>query len=147
MKLIKRNNPYQPTFPTIWDDFFGKDLLNFESPNVFKSHPAVNISENDNHFKIELAAPGLKKEDIKIEIDNDLLAISYEHKEEKSEEEKGKYTKKEFSYSSFKRSFNLPEDIVDADAINAKYDNGVLVLTIPKKEEAQPKPVKSIEIK
>lgn len=146
MKLIRRSHPYQPSFPTIWDDFFGKDFMNFETPSVFKSHPAVNISEAENNFRIEVAAPGLKKEDIKIEIDKDLLVISYEHKEEKNEEEKGKYTKREFSYSSFKRSFNLPEDIVDIDSIDAKYDNGVLNLTIPKRKEAQPKPVKSIQI-
>lgn len=146
MKLMRKTMPYQPMIPSMLEDFFGKEFSGFDAPKVFKTPPAVNISENDENFKIELAVPGLKKEEIKIDIENELLTISYEHKDEKSDANE-KFTKREFSYSSFKRSFNVPEEIVDAENIIASYNNGVLNLLIPKKKEViKPKQTKSISI-
>lgn len=143
MKLIKRT--YQPVFPSLFDDFFTRDGFGPEIGwPALKTGPAVNIVERDDAFAIEVAAPGLAKEDFKIEVENDLLTISFEKKAEK--EEKGRYTKREFSYTSFSRSFTLPEGVVDADAIDARYENGVLHLNLPKREEVKPKPKRTIAI-
>jgi HSP20 family protein len=97
--------------------------------------PAVNIREREDHFLLELAAPGMKKDDFKIKLDNNVLTISSEQKEE-SEETKEKFTRKEFFYQSFSRSFTLPKS-VDLDKIKADYNNGVLSLNMPKREEAK----------
>ena len=142
MNLIKRNTV---PFPSLIDELLKPDWLggiqNF-STNV----PAVNIKETDTSFGIELAAPGKKKEDFNVEIDHNVLTISSEEKSESSEKDaQGKYTRKEFSYNSFRRSFTLPET-VNLDKINASYQEGVLHLTLPKKEEALPKPKRLIEI-
>jgi HSP20 family protein len=106
--------------------------------------PPVNIKETDNAYTVELMAAGLKKEDFNIELDNELLTISSEVKTENNTEE-GKFTKREFSYSSFKRSFTLPETVKGED-ITASYENGILRIALPKKEEALPKPKRVIEI-
>jgi len=140
MNLIKKN---AVPFPSIIDELFKPDWLggiqNFNS-NI----PAVNIKETDTSFGIELAAPGKNKEDFNIEIDHNVLTISSENKSEKEKKEE-KYTRKEFSYTSFRRSFTLP-DSVNADFINATYENGVLNVVLPKREEALPKPKRLIEI-
>ncbi len=109
--------------------------------------PAVNIMENDNEFQVEVAAPGMKKDDFKIELDNNVLVISSEreHKEEEKDE-KGNYCRREFRYASFRRSFTLPEGKVNVDKINAKYTDGVLQIHLPKREEVKPKPLRSINI-
>ena len=96
---------------------------------------------------MEVAAPGLNKKEFKIQLDGNMLTISSEksnQREENNEDEK--YSRKEFSYQSFQRTFNLPKDVVDADKIEAKYENGLLHLVIPKKEEAKQKPPKQIQI-
>lgn len=139
MNLVKRNNTL---FPAVMDELFkdwagGAQLVN-------KMVPPVNIRETENAFTVELMAVGLKKEDFSIEVDNELLTISAEVKAEKLQEE-GKFTKKEFSYSSFKRSFTLPETVKQED-INAVYQDGILKLTLPKREEALPKAKRLIEI-
>ena len=133
---------FAPTFPALLENF----LNDFErvAPTHQHSFPAVNVLESDNSFKIELAAPGLKKEDFKINIHENVLTISSEQKTE-NEENNGKYTRKEFNYKSFKRSFTLPKT-VDGEKIVASYDNGVLGLELPKKEEAKPKEPRLIEI-
>ena len=140
MNLIKRNTV---PFPSLIDELLKPDWLggiqNF-STNV----PAVNIKETDTSFGIELAAPGKKKEDFNIEIDHNVLTIFSENKLE-SEETEGKYTRREFSYSSFRRAFTLPES-VNTENINATYENGVLHVALPKREEALPKPKRLIEI-
>ena len=128
-------------FNELFNDFFDGVLNN--NANKFNT-PAVNISEDNENFKLELAAPGLKKEDFKISIDENLLSISAEKKEEKNETN-SKFTRKEFSFSSFKRSFTLPE-FVDSDKVSAEYHNGVMTLVIPKREEAKPKPTREIKI-
>lgn len=108
------------------------------------SVPAVNIKDNTENFELELAVPGMKKDDFTVEVDNDVLTISSEVQTE-NEENKDNYTRKEFSFTSFKRAFTLP-DTVDGAKIDAKYEDGILRLILPKKQEALPKPKRMIEI-
>jgi len=142
MNLIKKNTV---PFPSIIDELFKPDWLG-GMQNFNTNVPAVNIKETDVSFGIELAAPGKKKEDFNIEIDHNVLTISSEEKNEKEEKDNdGKYTRKEFNYSSFRRSFTLPET-VNSDAIQANYETGVLHLVLPKREEALPKPKRLIAV-
>lgn len=132
--LVKSNNNYYNELPSIFDDF--SVLRNLFQQGVSKpvnSLPSVNVKETDAAYELEIAAPGLSKEDFKVDIDGQTLTISAE-KESKKEEKQDTYTRKEFSYSSFKRSFNLPERTVETDKITAKYVDGVLLLNIPKTE-------------
>ncbi len=103
--------------------------------------------ENDNEFLIEVAAPGLKKDDFNVGYDNGKLTISSEKKNEKEEKDGNKVTRREFSYQSFQRSFTISENIVDADKIKANYKEGILHISLPKREEQKPKPIRQIEIK
>lgn len=132
----------------IVDRFFGNDLFDsfpgFNFPVIKAGAPAINIAENSDNFRIEVAGPGMKKEDFRIDLDNDLLTISSE-KKESSEEKNEKYMRKEFSVCEFKRSFILP-DTVDSGRIDASYSNGILAITIPKKEEAKEKEPRQIAI-
>lgn len=105
----------------------------------------MNIRENDESFMIEVAAPGLAKENFKLNLDRNRLVISSEQREEKNESD-NKYSRREFSYQSFERSFTLPEGAVDGDKITAKYNDGILLVTLPKREEIKPKPAREIEI-
>jgi len=143
MTHIKRHAAYG--FPTFLDQCFKPDFLGgteFQKTKV----PAVNIKENETVYTVELAAPGLKKDDFIIEVDKNLLTISSEQKSEQNEQdENGKYSRREFSFQSFKRSFNLPETI-NEDEIKAIYENGLLIVQLPKKEEALPKAKRLIEI-
>ena len=144
------NSNSNQNFPTLsnWlDDIFNRDLI----PSVFTSNfntgitlPKVNIKETANDFAVEMAVPGLKKSDFQIEIDNQVLSISTETKEENERKEEN-YTRREFGYSSFKRTFTLPKS-VNADKINASYNEGILSILLPKKEEAKQKPARSIKI-
>ena len=140
MSLVRRNNLF---FPSLVNEFMKPDwfggLERFES-----TIPAVNIKETENSFELELAVPGRKREDFNIEIDEDVLTISMEDKKEKEVTESN-YSRKEFSYKSFKRAFNLPETVND-DKIEASYVDGILKFTLPKKEEALPKPKRTIDI-
>lgn len=113
--------------------------------SVQKRHPWVNIIESDDDFKIEMAAPGLTKKDFKIDLENEVLTISTEKKSEEKEIDKINYTRREFDFTNFKRSFSLSETI-DSQSIKAKYANGVLIVTLLKKEEAKPQPPRSIKI-
>jgi len=115
-------------------DFFDNDRF-FDSDLTKRSVPSVNILEKDKAFEIELAAPGLEKEDFKVTVDNGVLTISAD-KEEKKEEKENNYTRKEFSYTSFSRSFALPENVSDED-IKGNYQDGVLKLSIKKKTPAK----------
>jgi HSP20 family protein len=134
------------TYPNLFDEFFRTDFYPVHyRMNGYKSLPAVNISEGDNGFTIEIAAPGLEKKDFKIDLDNDVLTIA-SAREDKKEESGDHFTRREFGYSSFSRSFNLPET-VDAEGIAASHKNGILSVSIPKKEEARPQPVRKIAIK
>ena len=137
MNLIKRQNP---VFTSLIDDLF----INQDWNHISATLPAANIIEADDHFNIELAAPGKKKSDFTIKLDEGVLTISSET-ETKSTEKDDNFTRKEFGYSSFKRSFNIPETISD-DKISASYKEGILTVSLPKKAEALPQPKKLISI-
>jgi HSP20 family protein len=124
------------------NEFFGDNPFFSGRRGVF-SRPAVNIAENDQAYKIELAVPGLSKQDIEVKIDKDLLIVSA--RKSQTNEENEKYTRREFNYFEFERSFLLPET-VDNTAITASTENGILVITLTKKEEAKPAPARVIEI-
>jgi HSP20 family protein len=147
MPIIKRNN--RTTMTNLFDDIFSKDLLNWGLDNysgTATSLPAVNIRENTENFVVEMAAPGMNKKDFRIELDGNNLTITSERTHEAEQKEDERYTRREFSYQSFQRSFTLPKDVVDVEQIEAKYENGVLNLVIPKKEEAKQKPPRMIQI-
>lgn len=131
MSLVKWNKS-NDFFPSIFGDIFNEDL--FERISTKVSVPAVNLKENEKSFEIHMAAPGLNKEDFKIKVDNNILTISNESKSEKEEEEQGKFTRREYAYNKFERSFTLPES-ADIERIEAKYENGELKLNLPKKED------------
>ncbi len=136
-------------FPSLMDRFFEGDLMDWNSFNFAGENstlPAVNVKENDNEYQIDVAAPGLKKGDFKLNYDNGRLLISSEKKAEHEEKDGEKVTRKEFSYQSFQRSFSMPENQINVDKIGAKYDNGILHVTLPKREEVKPKPLKEINI-
>jgi len=134
------------TSGNIWDElnqvletFFGnKDV------EVY-SVPAVNIKELPDRFVLEMAVPGFNKEDIKIEVDDGILVVRGEKKEEDKQEEKGRWMRREFHIVKFQRAFTLP-DMVDADNITAKYENGILIINLPKIPEAQEKPARLIKV-
>ncbi len=145
MSLIKRDVGYAPTLSNFFDDFFTRDLFNWpSSSSTGTSIPSVNIYETDGEFHVEMAAPGMSKDDFKVELDNNMLTISSQKETEDKNENKN-YQRREYSYQSFVRSFHLP-DSAEAEKINAKYVDGVLNLVIPKREEAKRKPVKTIKI-
>jgi HSP20 family protein len=127
-------------FPSFFNDVL-EHLVKDEKVNWM---PAVNITERENDYKIDLAVPGLDKKDFNIEIENNQIVVWGERKEEKLEE-KEKATKREFQYGSFKRSFTLPET-ADAEKINASYNNGVLSVSIAKKEEAKQNAKRQINV-
>jgi HSP20 family protein len=124
-------------FPSVMEDFFKPWNPWFTNGGLEKEMtvPAVNISENNDHYTLAVAAPGLKKTDFKIDVEGNMLTISSE-KEETRDEKDGQYTRKEYSYSSFSRSFTLPAE-VNQERIEATYADGVLNVTLPKKEEAK----------
>jgi HSP20 family protein len=136
------------TFPAPFFDAFD-ELLDGSVPSLFRGgnadpgRPAVNIAENDDAFTVEVAAPGLAKKNFEVKVANEMLVISASHESKK--EEKGKYTRREFSFMGFERSFVLP-DFVDAGAISANYENGILTVALPKKAEAKLLPARTIEI-
>jgi HSP20 family protein len=142
MTTLKFN---QPTLKTL-DSFLDNLLNDLPVPNNHSSmnFPAVNIFETNDNYELEFNVPGRKKEDFKITIDKNILSVSFEKTEEQKEENK-QFIKREFSAQSFKRSFTLDEKI-NADDIKAKYENGILHLTLPKKEEVKVLP-KEISVK
>ena len=150
MSIVKKNNGRVSDYsmPSIWDDFFNRDVFKWGSDytNTGGSMPAVNIKETTESFNVEMAAPGMDKKDFKIELDGHTLTISSEKQNESEDKEGESYNRKEFSYQSFYRTFHLPKDVVDANNIKAKYENGLLQLEIPKREEAKQKPARVIDI-
>lgn len=143
MKLIR----YNSAFPRFFDDFVTKELDQIFDGTGFQNNrlPATNVKETEDHFSLELAVPGFAKEDFKVELDQNVLTVAVE-KEDQQEEKNDSYVKREFRYHNFKRSFRLPENAVDGEKIEAKYEAGVLYLTLPKREEVKPKPARMIEI-
>lgn len=147
MSLVKREN-YQPTWSNFFNDFLNRDWFDWNNQNYSLTNttiPSVNIKESGDGFEVDMAAPGMNKEDFKIELNNSVLTISSEKQNENEIKEGKNVTRREFSYQSFSRSFTLPA-IVETDKITAKYENGLLRVNIPKKEEAKPKPMKQIAV-
>ena len=129
MSLVKFSNQ----FPSIFDRFFENDLFDWSSRNFSSTNttlPSVNIKESEEGFEVEMAAPGLSKKDFKIELNNDQLTISSEKEVEKETKEKEQFTRREFSYQSFQRSFTVAETAVDAEKIKANYKEGILFITL-----------------
>ncbi len=124
-----------PTFGGLLEDMFHNQWSRINEENTALSVP-VNISENEKSYELELVAPGIKKEEFKISVDKNILTIAYEHKEENKEAQEGKWLRTEYRVRSFKRSFTLNEKI-DASAIGAKYNDGMLFVSLPKKAEKE----------
>jgi HSP20 family protein len=134
MNLIKYN-PYGPLSKrNFFDEVFNRSISDFVGTDFIMNTPSVNITESESDFTLEVAAPGVGKEEFKIDIERDRLFVSAEKQSEEDVTEDGKFTRKEFNYSSFKRSFFLPKSI-DREGIKANYENGVLSIVLPKKEE------------
>jgi HSP20 family protein len=145
--LARRNQGTM--FPKLFSDFFDKELQDWANSNFSNTNttlPAVNIKDTKDDYIVEVAAPGMSKKDFKINLKDNLLTIASEKEHKKDEEDEG-YTRREYSYQSFSRSFTLPDNTVDSDKITAKYEDGELKIVIPKKEEAKPKAPKEIKIK
>jgi HSP20 family protein len=144
MSLVRFSNHQ----PSVFDRFFENDLFNWSNRNYSNTNttlPSVNIKENSESFEVEMAAPGFAKSEFKIELNHDLLTISSDKETEKETREGQEFTQREFSYQSFSRSFTLPNS-ADSEKIKAKYENGILKVIIPKKEEAKPKPARQISV-
>jgi HSP20 family protein len=134
--------------PSVFDDFFKPWNEWFDNGNQWQrslNMPAVNITEDKDFYEVSLAVPGMKKDDFNIDVDGNMLTISSEKEESKEEKDK-KFTRKEYSYSSFSRSFTLPEEI-NKEKIEAKYDGGVLKISLPRKEEVKKTSAKHIAVK
>jgi HSP20 family protein len=144
MNLMRRTSGLYPTF---LDEFFDENWSGIANhADTGTKIPAVNIKEKDDLFEIQVAVPGMKRDDFRISVENNVLSISAEEKSTKEDkDDQGNFTRKEFSFTSFRRSFSLPGSI-EADDINAKYNSGMLKVMLPKKEEAKPKPPKQIRI-
>ena len=140
MNLIRKKTSF---YPSLVDDFLNQDWSLKTAQAI--TMPAVNIKEMETEFEIELGVPGKKKEDFEIEVENGVLSISSTSEEEHAEE-KGKFTRLEFSYNSFRRTFTIPES-VDPTKIDAKYTEGVLRVSLPKRKEALPQAKKLIKIR
>ncbi len=146
MALMRHFNNQLPTISNVFDDFFGGDIFSTPVFNGKRSVPSVNVKETEDEYNIEVAAPGLNKDDFKVEVHNNVLNISYE-KENKHEDKQEGYTRQEFCYSNFRRSFAIPRNEVDESKIDASYKDGILKITLHKREEVKPKPARMIEIK
>mgnify|MGYP003572539807 CR=1 FL=1 len=143
--LAKRNENYLPSF---FDRFWNNELMDWNNSNFSSTNtslPAVNVRETNDDFFIEVAAPRINKNDFKVNFNKNVLTISSE-KENKKNETDDKYTRREFSYQSFQRSFTVPENAINGDKISAKYNDGILVVALPKREEVKPQPPREIKI-
>lgn len=145
-KPVETNFNLLPSLPSWFDDMLGKGLeaefrRNFNNGITL---PAVNVIDHDDEFIINMAVPGLKKSDFDVTIDDNLLSIGFEAKTDLEEKHKN-YTRREFGYSSFNRTFNVP-DSVNFDEISASYEDGILKIQLSKREEAKKKPSKKLTI-
>ena len=141
MRIVKYNNNNNKVFPSLMNQFFHADLrMNVINNN--HSVPSVNSIENDNSFEIELAVPGMKKDDFTIQLNDKVLVISSENT---NSVENNSMSLNEFNYSSFQRSFTVPET-VELDKIKANYKNGILKVKLPKKKDSISKPNRVIDI-
>jgi HSP20 family protein len=148
--LMRTNGTLFPSIPSLLNDLFSDDWIDSSLTNWKTSGatlPAVNVRETNDDFLIEVAAPGMKRGDFKVELDNNVLTISSQQEEKREENgQNDGYSRREFSYQSFQRSFSLPEDKVEGEKIAARYVDGILHVTIPKREEAKVKPAKQIKV-
>lgn len=142
MKLVKWNN--DPVFPDLFSRIFTDDFDNYFGKRNCGMMPAANVTEKEDAFLIEFAVPGMQKEDFKVHVENNVLSVSSE-KEVSKEEKERNYTRREFAYGSFTRSFTLPKT-VDMERIDATYENGILKVSLPKKEEAKTQLSREIKI-
>ena len=148
--LVRTNGNSFSSIPSLLNDFFMDDwfdssIRNWRSTGA--TLPSVNVRETNEDFIIEVAAPGMNRADFKVELDNNILSISseFEGKNEPAEQN-GNYNRREFNYKSFQRSFSLPETKVEGAKISAKYKDGILFVTVPKKEEAKVRPARQITV-
>ena len=149
MNIVKRNGNLQNNFPKFFDDLINRDIFNWGLSNFSDTNttiPAVNIKETPENYEVEVAVPGMEKKDFKVVLEGNTLTISSEKTTSNELNEAAKYRSREFSYESFSRTFTLQKEVVDTENIQAKYDQGVLHLLIPKKEQAKEKEPKRIEI-
>ena len=149
MTIARLSDNLYPSFPSFLNRFFEGDLMDWSNSNFAGTNstlPAVNIKENSDEFMIDVAAPGMKKEQIKVDYENGRLTISSELKEQKEDKSNDTYTRREFSYKSFQRTFTIAENLVDGDKIKANYNEGILHISLPKREELKPKPARQIKI-
>jgi len=134
-----------PNMESMFNEFFNHDFpVSFRNGALQKS-PAVNVVESKDAYRLEVAAPGLAKEDFEVKLDKELLTISAKKSAATEKNEGEKYTRREFNFVEFSRSFHLP-DTIDANSIKASYDSGVLNVVLEKKQEAKPQPARVIEI-
>ena len=149
MSLVKKNGSRLNALPMLFDDFFSREIFDWKNSNFSNTSttiPAVNIKETPEHYEVEVAAPGMTKKDFNLELDGNILTISSERQSQREENESERYSLREFRYQSFQRTFTLQKEVVDVEKIEAKYENGILRLLIPKKEEARQKPPRQIQI-
>lgn len=149
MTLARLSDNVFPSLPSFFNRFFDGDMMDWSSTNfagLNSTMPAVNVKETEDEYQIEVAAPGMKKEDFKVNFENGRLTISSEFKEEKKEGKKQNYTRREYHYQSFQRSFTVPENLVNSEKIQANYTEGILYITLPKRDEVKPKPARQIKI-
>ncbi|MEL6535364.1 MAG: Hsp20/alpha crystallin family protein [Bacteroidota bacterium] len=145
MGLIKFNDRSAfPAFSTMLDDFFDHSFSGFGTATTSSKVPAVNVKESEKEFGLEVALPGVAKDQVNLELDHNVLTISSESKTEKEEAKEG-YTRREFGYNSFRRSFTLPE-IADQEHIDAKFEDGVLKVSIPKLDQKALKNTRAIQV-
>jgi len=144
MTLVKRNS--DGLFPSFFDDFLRRDIFNWGNADFFPAKsPAVNLREQPGHYEVELAVPGVKREDIKVQLNGNTLTISCQ-KTAETREDNDRYISREFNYGSFSRVFQLQKDVVDIDQIDAKLEEGILKLRIPKTEKAKQQESRLIEV-
>lgn len=149
MALARLSDNVFPSFPSMFERFFEGDMMDWNRGNFADRNatlPAVNVIENDDEYRIEVAAPGLKKSDFNLNFENGRLTISSERKDERQEKSGDRFNRREFWYQSFQRSFTLSENVVNTGKISARYEDGILYITLPKRDEVKPKPAKAIKI-
>lgn len=149
MSLVRKTSDPFPVLSGFFDDLFNRDVFNWGTSNFSSTNttiPAVNIKETSDNYEVEVAAPGMTKDDFKIELDGNTLTIHSEKQQRNDQREDERYTRREFSYQSFRRTFVLPKEVVDEERIQARYENGLLKLEIPKREEVKRKGPRMINI-
>ena len=148
--LIKSNSTSPTTLPKLFDDLISRNFQTLESINLTNNGttiPAANILENNDAFIVELVVPGMDKKDIQVQLDHETLHISFNEKESKKMPDDVQIIRREFNYGSFHRSFYLPKNTIDTNGIQAKFNDGILRVFLPKKDEVKKQPSRVIPIK